>query len=147
MSRGRASALTAIALVACACAGAAGAAAARTAAGATRPAVALSARYDDGAGHVRSGRLTCDAKGQRATGALAGRVSAARQCARVRALRGFLTHAPPAGRICTQIYGGPQTLRVTGRIGGSGVHRRFTRTNGCRIADFARAVRALPIAP
>lgn len=119
------------------------------AAAAARPAaVSLSVRYDDGAGDLRSGRLTCDAHGSRATGALAGHgVSAARQCARVRAIRGLLVHAPAGSRICTQIYGGPEILRVSGTIGNARVRRRYKRTNGCEIADFARVVHALPIAP
>jgi hypothetical protein len=109
------------------------------------PAVTLSVRYDDGAGRARTGGLTCTAAKRRATGALAGRVPAARQCSRVRAIASLLTHTPSGRRICTQIYGGPQTMRVTGKIGRAAVHRRFARTNGCEIADFARVVAALPI--
>ena len=41
--------------------------------------------------------------------------------------------------MCTQIYGGPETARVTGTINGKKVDRRFTRTNGCEIADFTDA--------
>jgi hypothetical protein len=96
---------------------------------------------------VRTGRLTCTASVQRATGGLRGRVSAARQCARVRSIASLLTDVAPAGRICTQIYGGPQTIRVRGTIGKAAVRRTFKRTNGCEIADFARVARALPIAP
>jgi hypothetical protein len=112
---------------------------------ATRPAISLSVRYDDGARHVRTGHLTCNARVKRATGALAGRVAAARQCVRVRAIASLLTHAPPARRICTQLYGGPQTLRVSGRLGTAAVQRRFKRTDGCEIRDFARVLHALPI--
>ena len=41
--------------------------------------------------------------------------------------------------MCTQIYGGPEQARVTGTIDGKKVDRRFTRTNGCEIADFDAA--------
>ena len=47
--------------------------------------------------------------------------------------------SPTQQRVCTQIYGGPETARVTGTIDGEKVDRRFTRTNGCEIDDFNRA--------
>lgn len=139
--RGRAAAVIAAALLA-----ACGEAGTAQPSAASRPSVALSVRYDNGAGRVRTGRLTCTASVQRAAGALAGRVPVARQCTRVRSIASLLTHAPPAGRICTQIYGGPQTIRVRGKIGRAAVRRTFKRTNGCEIADFARVAMALPIA-
>jgi hypothetical protein len=107
--------------------------------------LALAVRYDDGAGRVRSGRLTCAAGEQRAAGALAGGASAARLCRRARAIAPLLTKPPPKRVACTQIYGGPQTLRVTGTIDGRAVKRRFARTNGCEIADFDRVAGALPV--
>jgi hypothetical protein len=112
-----------------------------------RPAgsLALAVRYDDGAGRVRSGRLTCAPGEQRATGALAGRAPAARLCRQARTIVPLLTRKRPARVACTQIYGGPQTLRVTGTVDGRAVKRRFTRTNGCEIADFDRVARALPV--
>lgn len=39
----------------------------------------------------------------------------------------------PPDTICTQIYGGPQTARVRGRIDGRPVDARFGRSNGCEI--------------
>ena len=109
--------------------------------------LALAVRYDDGAGRVRSGRLTCAAGGQRATGALAGGPPAARLCTQARAIAPLLTKQRAARVACTQIYGGPQTLRVTGTIDGRAVKQRFARTNGCEIADYARVARALPATP
>jgi hypothetical protein len=35
--------------------------------------------------------------------------------------------------VCTQIYGGPQTARVRGRVDGREVDGRFARNNGCEI--------------
>jgi len=111
----------------------------------SRASIVLAIRYDDGAGRVHSGRLRCAAGAQRASGVLAGSVPAARLCARTRAIAPLLTRRPPARRVCTQIYGGPETLQVTGEIDGRTVDRRFARTNGCEIADFARVARALAI--
>jgi hypothetical protein len=110
-----------------------------------RDSIVLAVRLDDGAGRVVAGRLTCRGRTRRASGLLAGRVPAARLCARTRAIAPLLTRPPPARRACTQIYGGPQTLRVTGTIDRLRVRRRFGRTNGCEIADFARVARALAI--
>jgi hypothetical protein len=55
---------------------------------------------------------------------------AAKACSRVTA-----ASLRPLARdmICTQIYGGPQTARVRGRIDGSRVDSRFARNNGCEI--------------
>jgi hypothetical protein len=111
----------------------------------TAGSIALAVRYDDGAGRVRTGRLTCAAGEQRATGALADRAPAARLCTQARALRPLLFKQRDGRVACTQLYGGPQTLRVTGTIDGRAVNRRFARTNGCEIADFARVAGALPV--
>jgi hypothetical protein len=44
----------------------------------------------------------------------------------------------PPDAICTEIYGGPQTARVVGRLAGRRVWARFSRTNGCHIARWDR---------
>jgi hypothetical protein len=113
----------------------------------SRAAVVLAVRYDDGAGHVRSGRLTCAAGAERATGALGGGPPARRLCTQARAITGLLTKRRSARIACTQIYGGAQTLGVAGTIEGRAVRRRFARTNGCEIADYARVAGALPATP
>ena len=113
-------------------------------AGAEAP-IALTIRYDDGGGNVRTGTLRCTATEQRAGGALGSRATAARQCSHVRDITGPLTTPPPADRACTEIYGGPETVRITGTIGDERVDRRFSRTNGCEIADFTRVAGALPV--
>jgi hypothetical protein len=110
-------------------------------------AIVLAIRLDDGAGATSTGRLTCSRGRQSASGAIAGRVPAARLCARVRAIAPLLTQPPPARRACTQIYGGPQSARVTGTLDGRAVDRRFARRNGCEIADFARVAGALSVRP
>jgi hypothetical protein len=96
---------------------------------------------DDGAvRHVA--HLRCSGARASADGYLRG-VGARRACRRARRVASLLTTAPPR-RACTQIYGGPERARVTGSIGGRRVARAFSRTNGCQIADWTRAVPLLP---
>ncbi len=68
---------------------------------------------------------------------------AAEACRRLAALAN--PFAPvPKDAVCTQIYGGPQTARVTGRFRGRFVWVRFTRRNGCEIARWNRVRFLLP---
>jgi hypothetical protein len=39
----------------------------------------------------------------------------------------------PADVACTEIYGGPQTARLTGTLDGRRIDARFARSNGCEI--------------
>jgi hypothetical protein len=104
--------------------------------------VALTITANDGAGHVSTAKLTCRGTSAAATGYLRPRAGAA--CRRARVLAAFLDVAPPPDRICTQVYGGPQTARVRGRIGSRVIDRRFSRRDGCEIADWTRAALLLP---
>ncbi len=61
------------------------------------------------------------------------------RCETARRLAPFLAAQPPDDRICTQIYGGPETARVRGTIGDRRIDRRFSKVNGCAIADWRRA--------
>ena len=45
----------------------------------------------------------------------------------------------PADAMCTEIYGGPQRVRITGTVKGHKVATRFNRINGCEIARWDRA--------
>ena len=57
-------------------------------------------------------------------------------CAAVGAV-GAAGFAPvPKDAVCTQIYGGPETARVTGTLDGVAVDATFSRTNGCEIARW-----------
>jgi hypothetical protein len=103
--------------------------------------ITLTIRFDRVARVLLRGTLSCRPGGQRATGIAR---PAARSCSRVRRIAGLLTSKPREDRICTLIYGGPQKVRVTGRIGAKRVNRRFDRTNGCEIADYDRLASALP---
>jgi hypothetical protein len=106
-------------------------------------AIELTVIYDDGSGRRTTGTLTCRGADRRAAGALQGRASASELCAQARGNAELLTSKPDRTRACTQIYGGPQTAVVRGTIAGKKVDRRFTRTNGCELADFTRAARLL----
>ena len=75
----------------------------------------------------RETRLACDANEQ------------SRRCEAARRLAPFLAAQPPDDRICTQVYGGPETARVRGTIGNRRIDRRFSKVNGCAIADWRRA--------
>ena len=101
--------------------------------------IELTIRYDDGAGKEATAILTCRTGLQRAGGFLNGKAPVGELCAEARSIKQLLTTQPDTDRVCTQIYGGPETARVTGTIDGEPVDRRFTRTNGCEIADFTAA--------
>jgi outer membrane lipoprotein SlyB len=102
-------------------------------------AVELTVLYDDGSGRKTTGTLSCRGADRRAAGALDGTTPPAKLCAQASGIADLLTSKPDKGRTCTQIYGGPETARVTGTIEGKKVDRRFTRTNGCELADYTRA--------
>ena len=108
---------------------------------ATRPTVKLRITVDDGRGHSSVARLSCRGTVSSARGYL--RRRAATACRQARRVASLLRSGPSEG-ICTQIYGGPQTARVRGEIGGRGVNRRFARTNGCEIDEWDRAGVLLP---
>lgn len=101
-------------------------------------------RSDAGPGPESLSGLICRPAEQRATGALVKRAPAARLCSEARALASLLTAKAPVGRSCTQIYGGPQTARITGTIDERRVDRTFKRTNGCTIEEYARVSKILP---
>ena len=106
--------------------------------------IELSIRFEDGAGNTKTATLTCRTDLQRAGGYLRDAAPASELCAAVRSIEELLTTEPDKQRVCSQIYGGPETARVTGTIDGVEVDRRFTRTNGCEIADYRRAGALLP---
>jgi Subtilisin inhibitor-like len=43
---------------------------------------------------------------------------------------------PPADAACTEIYGGPARLHVTGTLAGQAVDATFTRADGCQIERY-----------
>ena len=74
-------------------------------------------------------------EGPKATGFLGQNADAA--CAAVE--QGVLTEvtkSQSSGRLCSQIYGGPQTARVKGTADSNKVDLSVTRTDGCGIGDW-----------
>ncbi len=50
----------------------------------------------------------------------------------------FAAELPP-GMMCTQQYGGPETMEVEGTLAGTPVTTTFTRVDGCQIARWDTA--------
>jgi hypothetical protein len=79
-------------------------------------------------------RLRCDGTAV-ATGFL--RSAAGPACSLVR--RGVLQQVAAkqrSRRLCSQIYGGPQSAHITGTVQGQDVDLTVTRTDGCGTADW-----------
>lgn len=51
--------------------------------------------------------------------------------------------APAPDEVCTEIYGGPQRIAVTGTTGGAPVRVEVTRIDGCEIDRYDRLEAAL----
>lgn len=98
--------------------------------------VVLDIRFDDGEGGVRRASLRCARGEPEATGYL-DEADPAGLCRSALALGSLFTEQSPE-RVCTQIFGGPRTARVTGTLEGAEVNRSFSRQNGCRIAEWDR---------
>lgn len=89
----------------------------------------LSVTVDDGNGNVTTYALTCEPVG-------GDHPDAAAACAGL-AAAGTEVFAPTSPDLaCTEIYGGPQTATVTGRVGGAQINSTFSRENGCEIARW-----------
>jgi hypothetical protein len=103
--------------------------------------VTLRMTANDGKGHRSSARLSC--RGDAATGSGYVRAHPVSACRTARRIAAFLAARPPA-RMCTQVYGGPQTARIRGTIGSRKIDRSFDRRDGCGISDWSRAGLLLP---
>jgi hypothetical protein len=83
---------------------------------------------DEGSGKPKTWTLTCDPP----AGTHPDPTTA---CAAL--AKGAAALAMPAkDRTCTEIYGGPQTAKITGTWQGKEVAARITRTNGCEISRW-----------
>jgi hypothetical protein len=100
--------------------------------------VVLALRVSDGEGTTRRARLVCRTDGTAELTGYLRRENGRSKCRSARRLGRFLATQPDERRICTFIYGGPQTARVRGRVGERQIDRRFKRTNGCEIDDWDR---------
>ena len=69
-----------------------------------------------------------------------------RACRRLRGLPRSAFAPVPAGTACTELYGGPQTGRIRGTVGGRRVNARYSRTDGCQIARYERVAPLLRLA-
>jgi hypothetical protein len=105
--------------------------------------VTLTIRYSDGSEPERVAHLRCRGDSAHADGFLRD-VGARAACRHARRSAAFLAARPSATRVCTQVYGGPEHARVTGRIGARRIARSFKRTDGCAIGDWTRAVPLVP---
>ena len=85
----------------------------------------------------RSATLACDGAPV-ATGFINDAPAACALVTEDQEARAVLVERRPDDRICTQLYGGPQQARVTGRIEGSPVDVTVNRADGCGVADWSR---------
>jgi hypothetical protein len=56
---------------------------------------------------------------------------------------GVVTRPPDKAVACTQLYGGPEEVRITGTLRGEPVERTINRADGCGIADYEALFEAL----
>ena len=113
-----------------------------SASAATSPRVALRLSFDDGQGKRSGARLTCGGSSASARGYLRSKPVTA--CRKARRIARFLASKPSDDRLCDQLYGGPAKARIRGTIGSRTIDRRFSRGDGCEIADWDRAGALLP---
>lgn len=90
-----------------------------------------------GEGSATAYTLAC---GARASGSLPDPAGA---CRRILSSRAVLSATPAPGEVCTEIYGGPQVIELSGTYAGAPEAVRFTRANGCEIARYDAAVAVL----
>jgi hypothetical protein len=65
--------------------------------------------------------------------------AAAADCPALAAVKPQELEPTPGDVACTELYGGPQTATVTGRLDGREIDARFSRVNGCEIARWQAA--------
>jgi hypothetical protein len=84
-----------------------------------------------------SGTLDCSTDPPTGTGAYA--TSAPDVCDAVAANAAvFAAVGADPGRMCTEIYGGPQHARIEGTVAGERVDVEIARSDGCGIDDWSR---------
>ena len=107
--------------------------------------VRLTMTVDPGNGDpARVAKLVCGAQRSSVTGYLRV-VGRRRACEKARRRATILTHVPDyTHRACDQTFGGPESARVTGRIGTRLVKRRLARRDGCEIAEWDALVPLVP---
>jgi hypothetical protein len=81
------------------------------------------------------GALRCSGTRARATGFLRVHAKPACRLTGSGALQRII-HAQRSQRACSQIYGGPQRARITGRVGNQRIDFAVTRADGCGVSDW-----------
>jgi len=66
-------------------------------------------------------------------------------CSKLKQVSAKTFEPVPTGTACTEIYGGPQIARATGRLAGQSIRADFNRTNGCEIARWSRLAFLFPL--
>jgi hypothetical protein len=92
---------------------------------------------DNGNGKTETWTLTCDPAGGT-------HPTAEAACAALTAKGKMAMPAVAKDKICTQIYGGPQTAKITGTWQGEAVNASFSRKNGCEISRWQSLKGLLP---
>ena len=91
----------------------------------------------DGTGKTSTWRLTCDRHG--------GNHPDPEAACRVLEANGAAALPPvPEDKVCTQIYGGPETATITGTWQGRQVLSQFARNDGCQISRWKLLEGLLP---
>lgn len=75
----------------------------------------------------------------------AGDASDAEACKAIAALAEGAAAPVPPGVACTEIYGGPDVVELTGTLDGAEVDTELTRENGCEIDRFDRFIGLLRV--
>ena len=109
------------------------------------PIADLSVSYDDAAGNLAEYRLACLGDTATFTGEVPPGADAATACLSVatNAARMLLNPDVMVDRMCTEIYGGPETATVSGLLDGIEVDYEINRTNGCGVDDWERVFAGL----
>lgn len=91
----------------------------------------------DGAGSTQTWRLSCNPPGGTHPDPTAA-------CAALSANGAKALPAVPKGKMCSQLYGGPQTATITGTWQGRPVRSAFSRVNGCETSRWDSLAGLLP---
>lgn len=104
------------------------------------PIADLSISFDDAAGNLAEYRLACLGDTATFIGEVPPGVDAAAACLSVATdtARMLLDPDVMVDRMCTEIYGGPETATVGGLLDGIEVDYEIHRNNGCGIDDWER---------
>jgi len=109
------------------------------------PIADLSVSFTDAAGNLAEYRLACLGDTAIFTGEVPPGVDAATACLSVATdtARMLLDPNVMVDRMCTEIYGGPETATVVGLLDDIEIDYEINRTNGCGIDDWERVFAGL----